>query len=56
MMLIDEISKLTNLSDEAIAFLKQKSEQVSFAKNEVVLDFNDHCNYLHFIRGNCNMI
>jgi CRP-like cAMP-binding protein len=49
MTLIDQISKLTDLCDEAVVFLNQKSEQLSFLKNEVLLGFEENCHYLYFV-------
>ena len=49
MRLLEEISKLTDLTVNAGLFLKANSEQLKFLKNEEVLSFNDNCNYLYFI-------
>lgn len=49
MTLISEISKLADLSAEAVNFLGKNSEQLEFKKNEEIIGLGENCNFLNFI-------
>jgi CRP-like cAMP-binding protein len=49
MGLLNEISQLTHLSEEAANFLNANIQKQNFKKGEEILGFEQNCNYLYFI-------
>lgn len=49
MTLIEEISKLADLSSGAVDFLKKNVTQSEFKKNEEILGLGENCSFLNFV-------
>jgi len=49
MKLISEISRLTQLPADAEHFLRSNSQQLELKRGDVLLEFDDICNYMYFI-------
>lgn len=51
MGLVSKILEMTSLSDEAQHWLDKHLEELSFKKNEVILQEGKVCNYLYFVNS-----